>query len=126
MQKSSTVNFPSFLSAPYIANTLPGRKKSHDLAAVTTAKFNLREILLRITSGLLTCYTLISVNFALQFDSLKLILQDQFILLTDVLDSSRLGQQVVLKDTTSIVDHFFEQATQRFALKEIHSQLCPF
>lgn len=113
--------------------TLPVGKQSHDVAAVTTTQSSLREllwfheeILLRITSGLLTCYTLISVNFALQFDSLKLVLQNQFICLTDVLGSRWLGQQVVLKDTTSIVDQFLNKQCRDLSLKEIYHQLCPF
>lgn len=45
----------------------------------------------------LTCDTLVSVDFALQFDPLQLVLQDQLVRLTDVFGSCRLGQQIVLQ-----------------------------
>lgn len=45
----------------------------------------------------MTCDTLVSVNFALEFNPLQLVLQDQLVCLTNVLDSCWLGQEVELK-----------------------------
>ena len=54
----------------------------------------------------LTCDTLVSVDFALELNSLELVFQYQLIGFTDVFGSCRLGQQVVLqkrKENTEIV-----------------------
>lgn len=88
MQKSSTVNFPSFLSAPYIAITLPEREEMprharHIIIAVFEW-FNTEHLIgdsginqnVLTSRTVLTCDTLVSVNFALQFDSLELVFQD--------------------------------------------------
>lgn len=56
-----------------------------------------------ITAGLMvrgkrpTCDASVSVDFALEFDPLQLVLQDHLISFTDVFRPRRLGQQVVLK-----------------------------
>lgn len=103
LQKSSTVNFPSFLSTPYIAITLPERdavtSEIHDYSYILVVQFFLIwPFKVSSSTTMLTCDTLVSVNFALQFDSLKLILQDQLICLTDIFLSCWLRKQVVLKE----------------------------
>lgn len=54
-------------------------------------------LLLSTGSRVMTCDTLVPINFALEFDSLQLVLQDQLVCLTNVLDSCWLGQEVELK-----------------------------
>lgn len=54
-------------------------------------------LLLSTAIRVMTCDTLVSVNFPLKFDSLQFVLQDQLICLTNVLESCWLGREVELK-----------------------------